>query len=514
MMQLRPRQVTLVTNTSKMFASGKRRLLSQAPTGFGKTVCFSFITKRFVEKSKKKVLITVHRTELVDQTLDKLRQVGVHAVPVRAGCKKAPVAMVYVAMTETANNRLFKNENFFGQIGMLIADEAHLANHFKLFKYFPDSLILGFSATPISSKKDRPLKMFFEDIVCGDDIPELIQCGDLTQNITYSIKGNFDRDKAAMRGNDFAEDEMAKEFSKSLSLHNTIAGYEKYCMHSKTVIFNVNVQHSILVNQLFLEKGYNSRHLDATASPEYRRECLEWLKETPDAILNNVGILTTGFDEPSLDCIIVNKATASLSLWQQMCGRGGRLYPGKKVFTIVDLGGNARSTAHGDWSAKRDWYDIFHNPKKKGEGVAPSKECPECERILLITDRVCPECGFEYPPPDRVEKTYDHLPPDFEVVTQSININELIEQNSSRRDYFVFFDLARTLALEFRGLNKGKKLTDEAANALLEQYMLKGKEWCHAKGKKFNKWHKDVAQEKLFENLKKYYPSWQPQQSL
>lgn len=511
-MQLLDYQKPLVDGTSRLFGSGKRSVLAQASTGYGKTVCFSIITKRFVEKSHKKVLILVHRIELVNQTLDKLRKVGLSGVAVLAGCKKAPISMVFVAMTETANNRLNKDPDFFGEIGLLISDEAHLANHFKVFSHFEKSLILGFSATPISARKDKPIKNYFEAIICGIDTPELIKRGALTQNITYAIKGNFDRDKATIRAGEFAEDEMAKEFSQSLSLHNTLSGYEKYCQNSKTVIFNVNVQHSKLVNQLFLEAGYNSRHLDAGSGAEYREECLLWLKETPDAVLNNVGILTTGFDETSIDSIIMNKATTSLALWIQITGRGSRKHPGKKIFTILDMGGNAK--AHGDWSAERDWEDIFNNPKKKGEGVAPSKECPECERILRISEMVCPECNYEYPPTIEKEDKYDHLPADFEIVTQSINVTELIEQNSSRKDYFVYFDLARTLALEFRGMNKGKKLTDAAAFALLEEYLIKGSEWCHAKGKKFNKWHKDVAQEKLFENLKKYYPSWEPQQSI
>ena len=511
MLKLLDYQDPFVHGISKKFGEGKKNVLAQASTGYGKTVCFSIITKRFIEKSRKRVLILVHRTELVDQTLDKLRKVGINAVPIMAGCKKLPVCVVMVAMTETANNRLNKNPNFFGEIGLLISDEAHLANHFKVFSHFQNSLILGFSATPLSARKDKPLKNYFEDIVCGIDTPELIKRGSLTQNITYAIKGNFDRDKAKIRGGEFAEDEMAKEFSQSLSLSNTLKGYEKYCLNSKTVIFNVNVAHSKMVNQLFLESGYNSRHLDASSGAEYRKECLLWLKETPDAILNNVGILTTGFDETSIDSIIMNKATTSLPLWIQITGRGSRKHPGKKIFTILDMGGNAK--AHGDWSAERDWSQIFHNPPKKGEGVAPSKECPDCERILRISEMICPECGFEYPPTVEKEDKYDHLPPEFEVVTQSINVQELIETNSDRKEYFVYFDLARVLALEFRSHNKGKKLTNEAAFALLGEYHQKGKEWCHAKGKRFNKWHQEVAQEKLFENLQKYYPSWQPQQS-
>lgn len=509
-MQLRPYQISFVSDIAKKFASGKKSIVAQAATGFGKTVCFSVISQRFIAKSGRKVLILVHRKELVNQTLDKFNKIGIKAVPIIAGCKKAPIASVYVAMTETANNRLKKNSNFFGDIGLLISDEAHLANHLKNFAHFPNCLILGFSATPLSAKKTDPLKNYFDDIVCGIDTPELIEQGALVQNITYAIKSNFDRSKAKLRGGDFAEDEMAKEFSKSLSLYNTLSGYEKYCKNSKTVIFNVNVSHSKLVTQIFLDAGYDCRHLDATSGHEYREDCLKWLKSTPNAILCNVGILTTGFDETSIESIIMNRATTSLPLWIQITGRGSRLHPGKSIFTILDMGGNAK--AHGDWSAKRDWTALFFKPPKKSEGVAPSKDCPQCDRILRISEMICPECGYEFKSQEKEKKKYDHLPAEFEIVTQSINIQELIAQNNNKKEYFVYFDLARKMALEFRNANKGNKLTDDAAIELLSEYHKKGKEWCQQKGKKFNQWHKDIAKEKLFENLKKYYPSWQQKQ--
>ena len=505
---LRDYQLRLVSDLSKSMASGNRRMIGQLATGGGKTVTFATIGKRFIEKSKKKVLVLVHREELLNQTIKTLRDwYKVNAVPIQAGCKKAPIASCYVAMCETANRRLIKNPGFFGEIGLLITDEAHLGNHFKVYEHFPDSYIIGFTATPLSSKKDKPLKNYFDDIVCGIDIKDLIEQKSLCQNITYSIKGNFDRTTAKTRGGEFAEDEMAAEFKKFKSVKNTLSGYERFCIGKKTVVFNVNVSHSEMVNQAFIDAGYNSRHLDATCGHEYRKECLEWLNKTPDAILNNVGILTTGFDEPSVECIIMNKSTLSMPLWLQCVGRGSRPHETKECFTIVDMGGNAMS--HGDWSDERDWHNIFHNPPRKGEGVAPVKECPECERILKISQMQC-ECGFVFEK-EIIEQKYDSIPAEFEIVTKGIDVKEIIEKNKHKKLYYPFYNLGHRLAIEFRSAFVGKKMNDQAAEDLLVFYNDKAKEWCHEHGKKYNQWHKEQAKENLYTHLQKFYPSWQPQ---
>ena len=508
--QLRDYQESGAKGVARMLASGKRRIIYQLATGGGKTVTFATISKRFIEKSKKKVLVLVHREELLNQTIATLRNwYGINAVPIQAGCKKAPLASCYVAMCETANRRLIKDPNFFGDIGLLITDEAHLGNHFKVYSHFENSYIIGFTATPLSSKKDQPLKKYFDDIVCGVDIQDLIKNRSLCQNITYSIKGNFDRSTAKMRGGEFAEDEMAAEFKKFKSVKNTISGYERFCLNKKTVVFNVNVSHSELVNESFLNSGYNSRHLDAGCGHEYRKECLQWLNKTPDAILNNVGILTTGFDEPSVEGIIMNKSTLSMPLWLQCAGRGSRPHETKECFTIVDMGGNAMS--HGDWSDERDWNKIFHHPPKKGEGVAPVKECPECERILKIQDMLCPDCGYEFENEVKEQK-YDSIPAEFEIITKNIDVKEIIEKNKHKKLYYPFYDLGHRLAIEFRSAFAGKKMNDQVAEDLLIHYHIKAKEWCHEHGKRFNSWHKDQAKENLYTHLQKFYPSWHPQQ--
>jgi type I site-specific restriction endonuclease len=106
--------------------------------------------------------------------------------------------------------------------------------------------------------------------------------------------------------------------------------------------------------------GYNIRHLDNRNNATERREILEWFSETPDAVLTSVSILTTGFDEPTVETIILNRATRSLTLYFQMIGRGSRILPKKDQFTVVDMGNNV--ARFGLWEAPIDWQEIFHFP--------------------------------------------------------------------------------------------------------------------------------------------------------
>jgi len=174
--------------------------------------------------------------------------------------------------------------------------------------------------------------------------------------------------------------------------------YEQLCKGKKTIVFNTTIDHSILVHNCFKDNGYNSRFLDSkSASVEERRETLKWFKSTPDAVLNNVGILTAGFDEPSIEAVIFNRSTKSLPLWLQCLGRGARTYADKHFWLAIDLGDNIRGEGHGFWHQKHDWENYFLYPEKPGEGAPPMKECPECKAMLFMASTICHICKHEMP---------------------------------------------------------------------------------------------------------------------
>jgi superfamily II DNA or RNA helicase len=495
---LRQYQTDAIDKLAYKASLGLKRLIFQLATGGGKTISFAALIHRYLHRNNKKVLILVHREELLKQARRTLYDwYGIIAEPVIPGVRHLPKSNVYVSMVETANNRLKKNEKYFGNVGLLIVDECHIGNFKKLYDYFTESLIIGFTATPISSSKKDPLKNYFEDIVCGIDIPDLIGEKSLVPNRTANVK-NIKRKDLRIKNGEFDAAQMGAVYSSTKHVENCVIGYEKYCKGQKTLVFNCSVEHSKIVNEAFLLHGYNSKHLDADSSN--RSEIIDWFKNTPDAILNNIGILTTGFDEPSTQAIMVNKATMSLPLWLQMTGRGSRPYPGKEFFTIVDMGGNALT--HLDWCSQRDWSDIFHNPDKPGSGgVAPIKECCECESIIPASAKICSWCGAD----NSLVQVYDEKVAEFEWLSNGIVVSNLVAENSDKKDYYTLHQIKHKI---IKGV---KKVDDETAYKLLSVYQDKVREWCKMKDKKYNQWHKDITTKWFFDELQEVH-KWKPQE--
>lgn len=497
-MQLRPYQERGVTATATKLAQGKRKLIVQLATGGGKTVMFSAISQRFIEKSGKAVLILVHRKELLLQTRRTLYNMcSITAQPIVAGMRNLPPAKVYVGMVESVNNRV----ELLRDIGLVIIDEAHIAVHNKMHEHFPTQFIIGFTATPLSANRKKPLHGYYEDIICCVDIPELIKSNALCQNITRAPKDTVDRAALAVKNGEFNEGLMGMAFSKPRYVANTVKAYEKFAKGTKTIVFNVTIDHSRQVAAAFKDAGYNTRHLDSEMGAGERDVILQWFKITDDAVLNNVGILTAGFDEPTIETVIMNRCTLSMPLWLQITGRGSRPTPAKEIFTIIDLGGNA--LVHGDWNLPRDWENIFFNPPKPGEGVAPVKDCPECEAIVAAATRICPHCGHEFP---TKEQTVEEELADFVIVTQGINVAEMIEKHKEKKDYFPFFKIGADLAKQAK--NTIPVMTDDNAEFIYSKYAELAKEWCNKKGKKFNQWHQERAKEHLYTELASHFKKW------
>lgn len=114
----------------------------------------------------------------------------------------------------------------------------------------------------------------------------------------------------------------------------------------------------------------------------------------PLKYLVNVGVLTTGFDAPRTDCVVLLRPTMSAGLYCQMTGRGFRLSPDKKDFLVLDYGGNI--LRHGPI----DQISVSTAGRSSGSGQPPAKECPECRAVIAAGYASCPDCGYQFPPPD------------------------------------------------------------------------------------------------------------------
>lgn len=337
-------------------------LLYQLPTGGGKTVVFSEITKRFIQQQKKKVVVLTHRIELSVQTSRMLDGFGVKNKIINSEVKELKDKdeyMCFVAMVETLNNRLQEGVVELNNIGLVIIDEAHYNSFRKLFKYFDKSAILGVTATPLSSNIKLPMKDNYKKLIVGESIESLIAKKYLAKAKMYNYDVSLRSLKLGING-DYTVKSSDELYGNQNMLGKLLGAYEEIAKGTKTLIFNNGINTSRYVYEVFKKAGYNIRHLDNKNSASERKDILKWFSETPDAILTSVSILTTGFDEPTVETIILNRATRSLTLYFQMIGRGSRILPNKEDFTVVDLGNNM--ARFGMWNAPVDWQEIFHFP--------------------------------------------------------------------------------------------------------------------------------------------------------
>lgn len=336
-------------------------LLYQLPTGGGKTVIFSEMVRQYLKKHQKKVLVMTHRLELCRQTSEMLTGFGVvnKVVDSKADLDDQAEYSCYVAMVETLNNRLNDDKLDISDIGLVIIDEAHYNSFTKLFKFFEKSFILGVTATPLSSNKELPMNGNYDELIVGETIETLIENDFLARAEVYQYDMGLTSLEVGSNG-DYTVKSSEDLYSSPAMLEKLLKAYEKHSKGKKTLIFNNGINTSINVYHTFNAAGLPIMHLDNTATKKQRAQILKWFKETPDAILTSVSILTTGFDEPTIDTIILNRATKSLTLYYQMIGRGSRILNNKSTFTVVDLGNNMYR--FGPWGADLDWQTIFKSP--------------------------------------------------------------------------------------------------------------------------------------------------------
>lgn len=360
-------------------------LLYQLPTGGGKTIVFSDIVRRYIQTKNKKVVVLTHRIELCSQTSGVLDSFGVKNKVINSKVKDLPDQDAYqcfVAMVETLNNRLSDNDFQLENIGLVIIDEAHYNSFRKLFKFFNNCFILGVTATPLSSNIKLPLKDNYQRLIVGDAISTLIKNGFLAKAELLNYDVGLTSLKIGING-DYTVKSSEALYTNNLMQSKLLSAYEDVAKGKKTLIFNNGIHTSKEVYYTFKRAGYNVKHLDNTANKQERSETLTWFKTTPDAILTSVSILTTGFDEPSVESIILNRATRSLTLYFQMIGRGSRIYNNKKQFQVIDLGNNI--ARFGSWDQHVDWQHIFKYPDLYLENIIDD-EALERDFVYILPD--------------------------------------------------------------------------------------------------------------------------------
>ncbi|MEW4924600.1 DEAD/DEAH box helicase family protein [Algibacter sp. 2305UL17-15] len=360
-------------------------LLYQLPTGGGKTVIFSEIVRQFLKTHKKKVLVMTHRIELCKQTSNMLTEFGVinKVVDSKADLSDQADYSCFVAMVETLNNRLNDDKLDISDIGLVIIDEAHYNSFTKLFKFFSQSFILGVTATPLSSSMELPMTDNYDELIVGETIESLIERGFLARAEMFSYNVGLTSLVVGANG-DYTVKSSEDLYTDNDMLSKLLRAYEERSKGKKTLIFNNGITTSLHVYDTFRRAGYPVAHLDNTNTKKERAMILKWFKKTPDAILTSVSILTTGFDEPTVESIILNRATKSLTLYYQMIGRGSRVLENKDKFSVIDLGNNFHR--FGPWGDNLDWQRIFKSPNYYLDAILSDEELESNFRYEMPDD--------------------------------------------------------------------------------------------------------------------------------
>lgn len=388
---LRPYQATLIERTRANFLVGKRSQLLVLPTGGGKTVCFSYMAGRAVEKNLR-VWILAHRVELLDQISKTLRQFGVpHGVvaPGYLGDRRQPVQ---VASVFTLARRLDR----YDPPDLIIVDEAHHAitdsTWGRVITAFPNAKLLGVTATPIRLSGEG-LGDLFQSMVVGPTMRELIEQGALSPYRLFAPAG-VDLSGVHTRMGDFVRGEIAAAMDKPSITGDAVKHYQKLAPGRRAVAFCVSVEHAVHVAEQFRAAGISAQAIDGGMDRGLRASVLAEFSAGRIQVLASCDLISEGFDVPAIEAAILLRPTQSLGLYLQQVGRALRTFPGKDEAIILDHAGNVKR--HGLPDEERVW-SLEGAPKKKAQkSEVPVKTCGACFSTVHSAATHC-SCGFEFP---------------------------------------------------------------------------------------------------------------------
>jgi len=398
-MQLRPYQQDLFNRIRAEINQGIRNPVVVSPTGSGKTATFSYIAHR-ASQAKNRVLILVHRSELVTQTSETLKKFNVDHGIIQAGIKPDPAKMVQIAMVQTVSRRLTS----ISEPSLIITDECHhaAANQYRaILTAFPSAVSIGFTATPVRLD-GKGLSDYFGKIIIGQTVEWLMQNDFLVRPKYFAPPVQAVLAGVKKRAGDFAKDQLAEAMDRPTVTGDAVSHYKRICPDSRAVVFCCNITHAEHVAEEFKSNGIPSGVIHGNLKPDERKQIVEDLTTGKIKVMTSVDVVSEGFDLPSAEVAILLRPTTSLGLHLQQIGRVLRPSPGKRAVILDHVGNLMR---HGLAEDEREWsLEGIDKKAKKSESLG-MKQCKQCF-CLHKPAPICPECDYVYPTVKPKEMTY------------------------------------------------------------------------------------------------------------
>ena len=431
MIRLRPyqaRTVDLVKDKMLKY----RHICLYMPQGSGKSIILGYIAKGASSKGNKSLILT-HRQEVLEQNISKMENLGLKVQMINPKTRKIdPNADCYCGMSQTIASRIKSREEWqkwLFSIDVTIIDECHRAEHDRVLDGCdPNKWRVGLSASILrSGTKQRQLSEFYDTIVSADSTKDLIKLGYLTPSRNFAFQApRLDDVKFSSATGDYQQSSLQSVFKRKERYSGVIENYKRLTPNTKAIVFCTGSEHVIDLTKEFNQNGIRAKYLLSNKMPdtdaEYsgtREELLKDFKANKFDVIVNISILDTGFDEPSIETVILDFSTTSYSRYSQAVGRGSRLFDGKNEFKVLDFGDNIKR--FGIYEQDDPPMSLWH--KNGGTGVAPTKECPEnkggCGRLLLVSSTDCKWCGYHFPSSSEL---------------YNVELTEFIEDNSVEDD--------------------------------------------------------------------------------
>lgn len=378
-LKLRPYQEECLQSINDHYSQGVHRQLVHLPTAGGKTVIFSSL----IQQLNRKTLVLAHTTELLEQARDKINMINPNLVVgiVKADRKEYDRPVV-VSTIQSARQPETLEELKKQEFSLCIYDECHRAGadsprHVLSSLGFLGSdghLLCGFSATPWRDDS-KGLGEIFEKCVYHKSIKDLIALGYLCPPRGIKIKTDLDLGKIRTTDGDFVSEALADYMNTPEMTDVVINAFHEHALDRKTVCFSVNVAHAIDLANAFKSHGITSEAVYGAMPQDERENHLKAFESGKIQVLTNCQILTEGWDCPSVSCVLIARPTQSKGLFQQMAGRGLRLFPNKNDCLVLDFGSKSHSLC-GVAEFLEDSSEDGHNPKPEGKMSEFAKRLP------------------------------------------------------------------------------------------------------------------------------------------
>lgn len=394
------------------------------PCGAGKSVVIAEMCRQYLTQwPSTRIAVVAHVRELVKQNAEKLAMhwpeapMGVYSAGL--GYRDTQSSIIFASIQS-----VYKRAQEIGPLDLIFIDEAHripLSGEGIYRRFIAEAKaqtshlrVVGFTGSPYRLGPGMVVgpDYILNAIAYEAPIRQLIEEGYLCRLTSKSTKARADLGDVHIRNGEYRSDELERAITAGDLVERTAREIVDRCANRRAwLVFCAGIEHAHRVSRALSALGITAPVVSSETPREERDRHIRNHQAGRIPALVNVNVLSEGYDAPHVDAIIMLRPTKSAGLYYQQVGRGLRIHPSKSECLVLDFAGNIAE--HGPIDA----IDVKGGPKK-APGPAPTKVCPECDEILLISVMHCPCCGYAWEPSGAAATPHDDTPTELSVLSQ------------------------------------------------------------------------------------------------